>query len=192
MKRMKRAFVTFLSLVVLLTTPISSVIVPEPLIAEAHSGRTDSQGGHRDNKNKSGLGSYHYHCGGHPAHLHRNGVCPYAGKAASSSSSGGSTSNTSSNKTTTTIKQQSYSEFEKLLLNKYSYIDNEYNLKVATYPKEVLLLTRDFVNMDGVNNEYLCKNFLTPNEQADLYPIIYSVQTDIAAKIIFITSIRNI
>lgn len=29
-------------------------------------------------KNKSGLGSYHYHCGGHPAHLHENGVCPYA------------------------------------------------------------------------------------------------------------------
>lgn len=46
----------------------------------AHSGRTDSSGGHRDNKNKSGLGSYHYHCGGHPAHLHENGVCPYAPK----------------------------------------------------------------------------------------------------------------
>ena len=38
----------------------------------AHSGRTDSSGGHRDNKNKSGLGSYHYHCGGHPAHLHKH------------------------------------------------------------------------------------------------------------------------
>lgn len=48
------------------------------LVAEAHSGRTDRYGGHRDNKNKSGLGSYHYHCGGHPAHLHENGVCPYA------------------------------------------------------------------------------------------------------------------
>lgn len=47
------------------------------LVAEAHSGRTDRYGGHRDNKNKSGLGSYHYHCGGHPAHLHENGVCPY-------------------------------------------------------------------------------------------------------------------
>lgn len=46
------------------------------LVAEAHSGRTDRYGGHRDNKNKSGLGSYHYHCGGHPAHLHENGVCP--------------------------------------------------------------------------------------------------------------------
>lgn len=34
------------------------------LVAEAHSGRTDRYGGHRDNKNKSGLGSYHYHCGG--------------------------------------------------------------------------------------------------------------------------------
>ena len=42
-----------------------------------HSGRTDSSGGHRDNQNKSGLGSYHYHCGGYPAHLHTNGVCPY-------------------------------------------------------------------------------------------------------------------
>lgn len=47
----------------------------------AHSGRTDSAGGHRDNKNKSGLGSYHYHCGGHPAHLHTNGVCPYSSGA---------------------------------------------------------------------------------------------------------------
>lgn len=47
----------------------------------AHSGRTDSSGGHHDNKNASGLGSYHYHCGGHPAHLHPNGVCPYSSAA---------------------------------------------------------------------------------------------------------------
>ncbi len=45
----------------------------------AHSGRTDASGGHRDNKNKSGLGGYHYHCGGYPAHLHTSGVCPYRG-----------------------------------------------------------------------------------------------------------------
>ena len=44
----------------------------------AHSGRTDSSGGHKDNQNKSGLGSYHYHCGGNPPHLHDNGVCPYS------------------------------------------------------------------------------------------------------------------
>lgn len=51
-------------------------------ITFAHSGRTDSNGGHRDNKNKSGLGSYHYHCGGHPAHLHTKGVCPYSNHSA--------------------------------------------------------------------------------------------------------------
>lgn len=53
----------------------------------AHSGRTDSSGGHHDYKNKSGLGSYHYHCGGYPAHLHSNGVCPYAAKPVPTSSS---------------------------------------------------------------------------------------------------------
>lgn len=63
--------------------------------AYAHSGRTDSSGGHKDNKNKSGLGSYHYHCGGHPAHLHTNGVCPYSSSSLSSKSS---TSNSSSSK----------------------------------------------------------------------------------------------
>ncbi len=44
--------------------------------ALAHGGRTDSSGGHKDNKNASGLGGYHYHHG-YPAHLHENGVCPY-------------------------------------------------------------------------------------------------------------------
>ncbi len=55
-----------------------------PCQVMAHSGRTDANGGHRDNQNKSGLGSYHYHCGGHPAHLHPDGVCPYSSSAATS------------------------------------------------------------------------------------------------------------
>ena len=46
-------------------------------VAGAHSGRTDASGGHKDNKNKSGYGSYHYHCGGNPPHLHDSGACPY-------------------------------------------------------------------------------------------------------------------
>ena len=53
------------------------LIVTIPLSSFAHSGRTDSRGGHKDNKNKSGLGPYHYHCGGYPPHLHEGGVCPY-------------------------------------------------------------------------------------------------------------------
>lgn len=62
----------------------------------AHSGRTDANGGHKDNKNKSGLGSYHYHCGGYPAHLHTNGVCPYK------SSSTGTSNTQSSSKSSST------------------------------------------------------------------------------------------
>ncbi len=61
---------------------IITMVIPAPfdgltLTVEAHSGRTDKYGGHRDNKNVSGLGSYHYHHG-YPAHLHPGGVCPYA------------------------------------------------------------------------------------------------------------------
>lgn len=55
----------FLAICILFTSPIF-----------AHSGRTDGNGGHKDNKNKSGLGYYHYHHGYGP-HLHPNGICPY-------------------------------------------------------------------------------------------------------------------
>ena len=66
--------------------------------AYAHSGRTDSNGGHKDNQNKSGLGSYHYHCGGYPAHLHSNGICPYSSSSLSSSeNTSQSTTNNSNN-----------------------------------------------------------------------------------------------
>lgn len=53
-------------------------------MTSAHSGRTDSSGGHHDYRNKSGLGSYHYHHGMGP-HLHKNGVCPYSTKTTTSS-----------------------------------------------------------------------------------------------------------
>lgn len=61
-------------LLVIILTPLILMI---PFASFAHSGRTDSAGGHRDNYNESGLGSYHYHCGGNPPHLHQDGGCPY-------------------------------------------------------------------------------------------------------------------
>lgn len=73
----KRIFVTII---------LSVALIFANSVVFAHSGRTDSNGGHRDNKNRSGLGSYHYHCGGYPAHLHTNGVCPYSSSLSSSSS----------------------------------------------------------------------------------------------------------
>lgn len=82
---MKKRIISIITICVLILTI--------PFMIFAHSGRTDSSGGHKDNKNKSGLGSYHYHCGGYPAHLHSNGVCPYKG--------GGSTSTSTTMSTTT-------------------------------------------------------------------------------------------
>ncbi|WP_132995773.1 peptidoglycan-binding protein [Sporanaerobacter acetigenes] len=74
------------------TLGMATMLLASSTTAIAHPGRTDSNGGHRDNQNKSGLGSYHYHCGDNPAHLHKNGVCPYSAKATTKSSKKSSTS----------------------------------------------------------------------------------------------------
>lgn len=60
----------------------------------AHSGGTDSKGGH------NGPGGYHYHHG-YPAHQHEGGECPYdfddrTGESSGTSSSGSSSSSSSS------------------------------------------------------------------------------------------------
>ena len=73
----KKALLTGLILYIICLVYIATVF--------AHSGRTDASGGHRDNFNESGLGSYHYHCGGYPPHLHTSGICPYQNNVYSSS-----------------------------------------------------------------------------------------------------------
>ena len=60
---MKKCFALLMSLVL-----VSLTVCP----VLAHSGRTDSNGGHWDNS----TGEYHYHHG-YPAHDHVNGICPY-------------------------------------------------------------------------------------------------------------------
>lgn len=86
-------------------------------ITFAHSGRTDSKGGHKDKNNASGLGSYHYHCGGYPAHLHTNGVCPYSSSSSKTTSKNTSTNSSTKGKKTTTysnnkIKKSSSTKIE--------------------------------------------------------------------------------
>ena len=105
MKKLPKKIATCVLSGMLLCQPIAIDMSNDfVIVAEAHSGRTDSSGGHKDNKNKSGLGSYHYHCGGYPAHLHDGGVCPYSATATSTSSGSSSNSVTqsvSSNQNTT-------------------------------------------------------------------------------------------
>ena len=69
MRRRNKSVFAFFSAIILIMVLI--------ITASVHPGRTDSKGGHKDNKNQSGLGEYHYHCGGYPAHLHRGDSCPY-------------------------------------------------------------------------------------------------------------------
>lgn len=87
-KNLKYLLVYCSASLITITTLTTVPSTPFSITASAHQGRTDANGGHKDNKNKSGLGSYHYHCGGNPAHLHTNGLCPYqsAGQPTSSDS----------------------------------------------------------------------------------------------------------
>lgn len=110
MKQLKRVATIALCMVLLFSYTSPS----------AHSGRTDSSGGHHDYKNKSGLGDYHYHCGGHPAHLHKNGVCPYTSSSNSSSSSSSSSAKTTSSKTSKYYKASVVKKVQKKL-NKLGY-----------------------------------------------------------------------
>nr|WP_029501872.1 peptidoglycan-binding protein [Lachnoclostridium phytofermentans] len=136
MRKLKCFCLAFIMFIVLNLVPFSSVVNDANIIvAEAHSGRTDSRGGHKDNKNKSGLGSYHFHCGGYSAHLHDNGVCPYksssknqssnktsqnSNKKSNKTSNQPSSSKNNSSKTSTTIEKNIVKEVQ-LALNKLGY-----------------------------------------------------------------------
>ena len=105
-KYMKKILLVLISILTVLSIQIT---------VYAHSGRTDANGGHKDNKNKSGLGSYHYHCGGYPAHLHPNGVCPYSSSSQSSASGSGSGSSSSASSSTTSSSSSSSSSSSKTI-----------------------------------------------------------------------------
>lgn len=76
--------------------------------ALAHSGRTDSSGGHYDRS----TGEYHYHHG-YPAHDHIGGVCPYDYDDKTGVNSGGSSgsSNNNSYKSTKVITEYKTPEY---------------------------------------------------------------------------------
>ena len=86
---MKRVFALLLTLLAL--------FVP----SGAHSGRTDSQGGHTDRS----TGEYHFHHG-YPAHQHENGVCPYDFDDQTGQSSGTSSGDTGPKQALDALKQK--------------------------------------------------------------------------------------
>lgn len=123
----------------------------------SHSGRTDSSGGHKDNKNKSGLGSYHYHCGGNPAHLHTNGVCPYSSKKSTTSSSssskfssGNSSKSTSSNTKTTSTTTNTTSVPATILAVGIQINENIESMKVGENKKLTATITPENVTDNSI------------------------------------------
>lgn len=119
MKRFKK-FGTALLSCMMLTASFATVSNMTMITAEAHPGRTDAQGGHHDYKNKSGLGSYHYHCGGHEAHLHPNGVCPYKNGAVSN----GNTSSQTQTQAASNQNAEQMSIYQPVFDANYYYTNN--------------------------------------------------------------------
>lgn len=163
----------------LISILIMTIILCLSLSTFAHSGRTDSNGGHKDNKNVSGLGSYHYHCGGYPAHLHTNGVCPYSSKStssssksssssnksnSSSSSKGGSysSSNTSSSSSTTTTKPTTITAAE-IKINQ----DN-FSMEVGDTKKLTASITPDNVTNKTITWKSNDESIATINEEGEI------------------------
>lgn len=124
------------------------------VVSYAHQGKTDSNGGHKDNKNKSGLGSYHYHCGGYPAHLHENGTCPYGQKSVKTTSANVTTSNSkkqSEGETKVEVIEEEPKEILPLMINiKY----NKDPMKIGT----VRQLTVDFTPSSVTNKNITWKS----------------------------------
>ena len=97
MKTSSRRFFSLFFLTILILA-----IVFSPSSVFAHSGRTDSQGGHYNHS----TGEYHFHHG-YPAHQHTDGNCPYEFDDKTNHSSGSSISSSyhpSTSKPSSTLK----------------------------------------------------------------------------------------
>lgn len=143
MKHFKKIVIVFMCLALSFPYNMSS----------AHSGRTDSSGGHHDYKNASGLGDYHYHCGGYPPHLHENGVCPYSSSAGNSTRPKTVTSSSSSvTKKVSKYYQSSVVKKVQKKLNKLGYKCGKADGIYGTKTKNAI---KDFQSDEGmtVNGE---------------------------------------
>lgn len=160
---------------ILLATFILTTCIPlvpvfnTVLTVEAHSGRTDGSGGHHDYKNKSGLGSYHYHCGGHPAHLHPNGVCTYSGASAATSSS------------SKNIQKTAVQDSDAALRAKYKSVTDDFSNKKKSgyFRNDVLAIINHFIAADPNAADAYMLSLMTSEEKTDLLPLNTQAKSDI-------------
>lgn len=173
--KLKKLVVTLLTALTISTTTVT--IITPPLTTEAHSGRKpDKYGGHKDKKNKSGLGSYHYHCGGHPAHLHPGGVCPYDNNSYNASSNTSSSSSSSY----TPQQQTPESKYVYTYTAKYKDASTEYSNKASNG-----LFSQAIIDLMP-NYQSIALSLLSQQEIEDYTYLKNSQDIDDISKLIFI------
>lgn len=177
MKGLKRIIVT-VAVLFSITIAMPTYVTDSILTVEAHSGRTDSSGGHKDNKNKSGLGGYHYHCGGHPAHLHTNGVCPYENSSETASTY--VTNTTTSNTTTANSSTSVTSKYSYSYTAKYKSASTEFANRTANnqFSQAIIDKMPDYSN--------IAISLLSQEEAEDYIYLQNSQDVDDMSKLIFI------
>lgn len=174
--KLRKLAVTLLSALTISTTTVT--IVTPPLTIEAHSGRTDRYGGHKDNQNKSGLGSYHYHCGGNPPHLHPDGVCPYGSSSSYNTSSSSSLSSTSSSYTQQ--QQTPTSKYVYTYTSKYKSASTEYTNRITNG-----LFSQAIIDLMP-NYQSVTSSLLSQQEIEDYTYLKNTQDVDDMSKLIFI------
>ena len=143
---------------------ISSVTI----MAYAHSGGTDANGGHYDKS----TGEYHYHHG-YPAHKHTGGRCPYDYYDNTDSGNGYSSSNSGSYE----------SSNSSLDYDRYSFSWEIFLLTVIINVLFLVMLNNDIVNSKKVPNwlSNILALFFIALPIADFICIIYNFWGTVAS-----------
>lgn len=157
--KISRKIIVLLIVCLIITVEASTDFFQTTLTVEAHSGRTDSSGGHKDIQNKSGLGSYHYHHG-YPAHLHTNGVCPYADLTTTTNSNASSSGANNSINDKTTVTTQSSGNITTTTKQSITISDTSYD-NVAFNASYYASKHEDVYKTLGDNAKALYDHFIT-------------------------------
>ena len=132
--------------------PAAAVFESTAVTAEAHShSRRADAGGYRDNRDWRGMRNDHYHCGGHPAHLHENGICPYSPAVVSPS---GNNVSQASQQTVTREMMESYGA----VFDAGYYYDHNEDLQSAI-GNDSLKLFEHFISCGMAEGRRGCENF---------------------------------
>ena len=140
---------------------IIAIFLLIPLVALAHSGRTDSNGGHY---NRS-TGEYHYHHG-YPAHQHPNGVCPYETSTVNEDPPIETTSEDNTSINTRKFQEETYQNHIERLEDEISYKQdtigelnkeiNDYKQTIEEYKNKVNLLIFALVSIIVIMGGIIC------------------------------------